>query len=98
MSSITGKIDRGYEEMLREDEKREARDKPIITEDIVEFCKNRLGFTPFSYQEKLLRDETQFTVARWCRQSGKSHTIASLLLYNALSKPGSRMIVLAPAL
>src|SRR3990170_1650370 len=96
--SIRGRIDRYYDEMLEAEEREEAKGKPLITEGPVEFCKNRLGFTPYSYQEKLLQDPSQFIVARWCRQSGKSHTIAAMLLHHALSRPGSRMVVLAPGL
>ncbi len=84
--------------MLRADERKDAKDKPLITEGVVEFCKNRLGFTPYEYQEKLLLDPAQFIVARWCRQSGKSHTIAALLLHEALSRPKSRIVVLSPGL
>src|SRR5881628_2474127 len=97
-SSIKGRIDRFDDDMLRADERKEAKDKPLITEGVVEFCKNRLGFTPYKYQEKLLLEPAQFIVARWCRQSGKSHTIAALLLHQALSRPGSRIVVLAPGL
>jgi len=38
-------------------------------EDPVEFCQKFLGFEPTAYQEKLLRDRTQFIVGRWARQS-----------------------------
>ncbi|HZY47405.1 MAG TPA: hypothetical protein VFE96_06370 [Candidatus Bathyarchaeia archaeon] len=43
--------------------------------DPIEFCVQRLGFKPTSYQEKLLRDQSQFIVARWSRQSGKTHCV-----------------------
>jgi phage FluMu gp28-like protein len=96
--SVKGRIDRIYEMDLRADERQQAKNKPLITESITDFCKNKLGFTPYSYQTKLMLDPGQFIAARWCRQSGKSHTIAAMLLHQALSKPGSRMVVLAPAL
>ncbi len=97
-ASIKGRIDRYYEEALRAEEREEAQDKPLITEGVIEFCENRLGFTPYSYQKKLLLDPSQFIAARWCRQSGKSTTITAMLLHNALSSPGSRTVVLAPGL
>ena len=96
--TVKGRIDRFYDEMLREDERKEAKDQPLISEGIVEFCKKRLHFTPYPYQEKLMLDPAQFIVARWCRQSGKSHTISSMLLHQALSKPANRIVILAPAL
>ncbi len=84
--------------MLEDDARKETRGLPLITDGILDFAKNRLGFTPFAYQEKLMLDPAQFIAARWCRQSGKSHTIAAMLLHQALTRPGSRMIVVAPAL
>lgn len=96
--SIRGRIDRYYDEMLEAEEREEAKGKPLITEGVADFCKNRLGFTPYPYQEKLLLDPAQFIVARWSRQSGKSHTIAAMILHHALYRPGSRVVILAPSL
>ncbi len=96
--SVRGKIDRYYEEMLNAEEREEAKGKPLVSGDVVEFCEKQLGFKPFTYQEKLLRDPSQFIVARWSRQSGKSYTMAALILYHALASPGSRIVVLAPSL
>ena len=55
-----------------------TREWPV---DPVEFCVEYLGFKPTVYQEKLLRDPAQFIVARWSRQSGKTHCVAALLLW-----------------
>ncbi|KPV64352.1 MAG: Terminase-like family protein [Candidatus Bathyarchaeota archaeon BA1] len=65
-----------------------------------EFFGKVSGFKPTRYQAELARlfQENQFTAARWCRQSGKSHFIASLLLYYALTHPGSWIGVVAPGL
>lgn len=97
-ASVRGKIDRFYEEMLRADALEEAKDKPLISGDAVEFCRKTLGFEPYAYQVKLLRDPAQFIVARWSRQSGKTHIIAALILYHALAWPGVKIAVLAPSL
>src|SRR5215467_9508388 len=97
-SSVKGRIDRAYDEMIGAQKRQETKGKPLIEIEILEFCKTCLGFKPYAYQEKLLLDSAQFIVARWCRQSGKSHTIAALLLYSALSKPGTRIAILAPSL
>lgn len=97
-ASVRGKIDRYYDEMLKADEQEEAKGKPLASGDVVEFCVKKLGFKPYAYQEKLLRDPAQFVAARWSRQSGKTHTLAALILYHALARPGSRIVVLAPSL
>src|SRR3989475_13158453 len=57
--------------------------------DPVEFGVQYLGFKPTVYQEKLLRDRAQFIVARWSRQSGKTHCVAVLLLWSCLRNRGS---------
>ncbi len=66
-------------------------------EDPVEFCSKYLGFKPTAYQEKLLRDGSQFIVARWARQSGKTHCVAALLLWMCLRTQGFSVLVLAPS-
>jgi len=71
-----------------------TREWPV---DPVEFCVQYLGFTPTIYQEKLLRDPAQFIVARWSRQSGKTHCVAALLLWSCLRNRGFNVLVLAPA-
>jgi hypothetical protein len=71
-----------------------TREWPV---DPVEFCVQYLGFTPTVYQEKLLRDPAQFIVARWSRQSGKTHCVAVLLLWSCLRNRGFNVLVLAPA-
>jgi len=69
--SISGKIDRYYQKLLEEREREKAKNKPLIEEtDVVEFFEKRLGFKATAYQEKLLRDKSQFILARWSRQSG----------------------------
>lgn len=66
--------------------------------DPVEFCVQRLGFKPTSYQEKLLRDQSQFIVARWSRQSGKTHCVAVLILWLCLTRRDYNVLVLAPSI
>ena len=65
----------------------------------VEFCRQILGFEPFSYQKELiaLYLENQFTAARWCRQSGKSWIISALLLDDALNIPDCFTGVVGPS-
>lgn len=73
------------------------RDKPLIGCGILEFFEKTAGFKPTAYQQKLLVDDNQFIVARWCRQSGKSLTLSVLCLYTALSAPNRRVVVLGPS-
>jgi len=94
---IGGKIDRYYDEMQTERQKEQAKDKPLASGDVVEFCEKQLGFKPYAYQEKFLRDQSQFVVARWSRQSGKSTTIAALTLYLVLSQSNRGVVILAPS-
>jgi phage FluMu gp28-like protein len=95
---IKAKIDSYYEKLQRARERHEAESKPLIVGDPVEFCVNDLHFVPYAYQEKFLRDTNQFVLARWSRQSGKSHTIAALCLYLVLSHSYRRVVILAPSL
>jgi hypothetical protein len=95
---IKRKIDRRYAKLQRDRERQEAETKPLISGDVVQFCVNDLHFVPFSYQERFLRDTNQFVLARWSRQSGKSHTIAALCLYLVLSQSFRRVVILAPSL
>ncbi len=43
-------------------------------------------------------DPSQFIVARWSRQSGKTHCVAVLLLWSCLRNPGFNVLVLAPSI
>ncbi len=68
-----------------------------VSEDPARFCES-LGFKPTVYQSKLLHDTTQFIVARWSRQSGKSHCVAALILWLCLTNPGFSVVVLSPSM
>jgi phage FluMu gp28-like protein len=68
-------------------------------ENPIDFFEQTLNFTPTEYQKQLTKFfmENQFVAARWCRQSGKSHTIAALLLFYALTRPGTSIGVVGPS-
>ena len=68
-----------------------------IPDDPVKFCE-LVGFRPTAYQTKLLHDKHQFIAVRWCRQSGKSHCVAALILWTCLWYPESNIVVLSPIL
>jgi len=55
-----------------------------LKEDPVEFVK-LVGFRPFPYQAKLLRDCSKRIVACWGRQTGKSTTAALKALHFAFT-------------
>jgi len=67
--------------------------------DPVKFCEVFLGFQPTKYQQELARlfVEKQFIAIRWCRQSGKTWMISALLLWYALTHPGSHIAVVGPS-
>ncbi len=47
--STRWRIDREYENLLREKERGRATEQPLICDDIVEFCQKTLGFKPTVY-------------------------------------------------
>jgi len=70
-----------------------------IPQDPIEFCEKQLGFEPTLYQRELAEffSKNQFVAARWCRQSGKSHMIAALLLHHALTNEAGYIAVVGPS-
>src|SRR5205809_3087437 len=91
------KLNRYYENLQNERERDQARNRPLIGEtDVVEFFKH-LGFQATVYQEKLLRDKSQFILARWSRQSGKSLAMAVAVLSTLSPAKGSERRLLPRA-
>ena len=68
-----------------------------IPTDPVDFCKTLLGFQPTQYQEKFLRDSSQFIALRWSRQSGKSHIVAARMVWQANTSHGVHLGIVAPS-
>jgi len=87
------------ESLIKEIEAQLEAEKTKIPEDPTRFCEEWLKFKPTKYQRELARffQESQFVAARWCRQSGKSHMIAALLLHHALRNPRSYIAVVGPS-
>ena len=92
------KINRLFENEMREIGRDSDRDKPLVSSDILDFFREMTGFKPTTYQEELLLDESQFVVARWSRQSGKSLSLTLICLYTALSGANRRIAILAPSM
>lgn len=84
-------------QLLKEQELRKRAHSLEIPKDPDEFCKKLLGFTPTSYQEKVLIDLSQFMVLRWSRQSGKTWIISALLCWFAANHPNAWIGIVAPS-
>jgi tRNA(Met) C34 N-acetyltransferase TmcA len=67
-----------------------------IPEDRLEFA-HALGIVPDPWQEQLLKSEASRLLLNCSRQSGKSTMAAILALHQALDRPGSLVLILAPA-
>jgi hypothetical protein len=70
-----------------------------ISADPIQFFEQILGFTPYSYQKEFVElfQNNQFTAARWCRQSGKTHIISALLLWYAVTHPNTALGIVGPS-
>ncbi len=79
---------------------KQRREKPRVDlpEDSVGLCREILRFNPLPYQEKLLRDEADRVAVRFCRQSGKSTTLAAKGIVYAVQHSNSTVLVIAPGL
>ena len=68
-----------------------------IKEDPVKFAE-LIGFKPFPYQAKLLKDRSKRIVACWGRQTGKSTTAALKALHFAFTGRGRTVLIISPSL
>jgi len=80
-------------------EQAQATKTQKLAEDPIDFFRYILGFEPTEYQKEFtqLFQQHQFLAARWCRQSGKSHTISALLLWHALTHPNCHIAIAGPS-
>jgi hypothetical protein len=67
-----------------------------VPEDRLEFA-HSLGIVPDSWQERLLRSDAPRVLLNCARQSGKSTMAAIIALHQALWRPSSLVLILAPA-
>jgi len=77
--------------LLREEQKE-------VTGSPVAYAEEVLSIEPFSYQVRLLEDESKRIVAVWGRQTGKTTTIAVKAIYFADTNPGVTVLITAPSL
>lgn len=75
----------------------EDQQRTAFPTDPVEFCKDVLRFKPTDYQEKFLRDPSQFIALRWSRQSGKSFIVSARLLWAAVVNYGVSLAIVSPS-
>jgi hypothetical protein len=68
-----------------------------LDRDPVDFAR-RAGLDPDGWQEELLRGDHRQIILLCARQTGKSSVSALLALYQALSRPGSLVLLLSPSL
>lgn len=80
--------------------KREFRStkKVEIPQDPVDLARILFRFEPTEYQQRLLRDPSKRIVVRWCRQAGKTTTIALKAIGFALTNPKTLTLVVGPSL
>ena len=67
-----------------------------MPEECGEFART-LGIVPDPWQAELLRSDSPRTLLNCSRQSGKSTMASILALHKALTRPGSLILILAPA-
>src|SRR5207302_8424633 len=96
--SLWLKIDRRFENFVMTKKREKVGGKPLITCDILAFFRLVTGFEPTGCQVRFLLDQSQFVVARWSRQTGKSLTLSVLCLYTVLSGSDRGVAILAPSL
>jgi hypothetical protein len=61
--------------------------------DAALFARDRLGFVPDPWQERLLKSTANWVLLNCCRQSGKSTTTAIVGLHQAIYDPGLVLLV-----
>lgn len=67
-------------------------------EDPIKFSKDVLKFNPLPYQGELLQDYSDRIAVRFCRQSGKSTTIAAKGVIYACQHPNTTILIVSPGL
>ncbi len=95
MSPVPGQL--YIESRIKKRQKLESTEHEAIPTDPVEFCTQILAFTPTKYQERFLRDTSQFIALRWSRQSGKSFIVASRIIWQAILNNGLCAAIVAPS-
>lgn len=69
-----------------------------LKNDPVFFAEKTLGWTPFRYQARLLRDKSSRVVSCWGRQTGKTTTTAAKAAHSAFTGDGVTVLIVSPSL
>ena len=69
-----------------------------LRSDTVLFARIILGFNPFPYQEKFLKDESKRVVACFGRQTGKTTVVAVRAVHFAFTNAEAVVLVVSPSL
>jgi len=70
--------------------------RKVLPADVVQFCREWLGYEPFEYMYDFLRDRNHFIANLQARQTGKTFNGMAKLLWYAFHYPGSLILVTAP--
>jgi len=65
--------------------------------DPAAFARERLGFSPDPWQERVLRSGARQTLLNCSRQAGKSTTTGAIAAHTAVYKPGSLILLVSKA-
>ena len=76
----------------------QAQEETPLPKDPIKFSREVLKFNPLPYQEKLLQDQSDRIAVRFCRQSGKSTTLAAKGVIYALQHENTTVLIVAPGL
>lgn len=71
---------------------KKLREEPVVFAEVV------LGFRPFGYQERILRDGSPRLAACWGRQTGKTSTIAVKAVHFAFTNPRTTTLIVSASL
>jgi phage FluMu gp28-like protein len=91
-------LERLKRELQSLEEGEAAEERLEVSDDPVEFCRKWFNLTPTEYQARLLRDKSKRIVVRWCRQAGKTTSLALRAIWFALKHPKTLTLIVAPSL
>ncbi len=69
----------------------------LYIDDAALFCEKELKFKPDPWQKRLLRSKSKRIIVNVARQQGKSATAAAKAVHCAVFRPGSVILIVAPA-
>jgi phage FluMu gp28-like protein len=98
LSRRKSELERLKRELQSLEEGEAAEERLEVSDDPVEFCRKWFNLTLTEYQARLLRDKSKRIVVRWCRQAGKTTSLALRAIWFALKHPKTLTLIVAPSL